>query len=102
MNPISEPVKTDTGNDETDNVSNVPATENNDTEEEMDETDNDNKEPPRDQEESRGDKTKVSEETPKMEEIIHVRRSERVRKQRYNIQPDDIGDDDDKTDQDYR
>ena len=31
----------------------------------------------------------------------HVRRSERVRKQRYNINPDDIGNNDDKNDQDY-
>ena len=32
----------------------------------------------------------------------HVRRSERVRKQRYNINPDDIGNNDDKDDQDYK
>ena len=36
-----------------------------------------------------------------MEETVHIRRSERVRRQRYNIHPDDIGNDDDKTDQDY-
>ena len=36
-----------------------------------------------------------------MTEIVHTRRSERIRKQRYNINPDDIGNDDDKTDQDY-
>ena len=36
-----------------------------------------------------------------MTEIVHTRRSERMRKQRYNIHPDDIGNDDDKTDQDY-
>ena len=34
-------------------------------------------------------------------ENIHIRRSERVRKQRYNINPDDIGNDDDEDDQDY-
>ena len=33
--------------------------------------------------------------------MVHIRRSERVRRQRYNIHPDDIGNDDDKTDQDY-
>ena len=36
-----------------------------------------------------------------MEEMVHIRRSEGVRRQRYNIHPDDIGNDDDKTDQDY-
>ena len=92
----------DTGNDETNDVSIVPSTENNDTKEEVDETDNDNKEPPSKQEESGEDKTKVVKENPKMEESRHVRRSERVRKQRYDIQPDEIGDDDDKTDQDYK
>ena len=93
--------ETNTGNDDTDNVSNVRSTENNDTKEEIDEADDGNKEPPRDQEEIRENEIKISEETPKMEEIVHIRRSERVRKQRYNIHPDDIGNDDDKTDQDY-
>ena len=37
-----------------------------------------------------------------MTEIVHTRRSERIRKQRYDIQPEEIGDDDDKTDQDYK
>ena len=32
---------------------------------------------------------------------VHTRRSERVRKQRYNINPDDIGNNDDEDDQDY-
>ena len=67
----------------------------------MDEPYNDN-EPSSDQEESREDKNKVAEEAPTTETIRHVRRSERVRKQRYDIQPDEIGDNDDRTDQDYR
>ena len=33
---------------------------------------------------------------------IHTRRSERIRKQRYNINHDDIGNDDDKDDHDYK
>ena len=40
-------------------------------------------------------------ESPEMTGNIHVRRSERVRKQRYNINPDDIGNNDDEDDQDY-
>ena len=38
----------------------------------------------------------------KKEESRHVRRSERIHKQRYDIQPEEIGDCDDKTDQDYK
>ena len=44
---------------------------------------------------------KTNKESPKTLENIQTRRSERVRKQRYNIHPDDIGNDDDETDQDY-
>ena len=33
---------------------------------------------------------------------VTVRRSERVRKQRYNIHPDDIGNNDDKDDENYK
>ena len=40
-------------------------------------------------------------ESPETMENIHTRRSERVRKQRYNINPDDIGNDDDENNQDY-
>ena len=40
-------------------------------------------------------------ESPETMENIHIRRSERVRKQRYNINPDDIGNNDDEDDQDY-
>ena len=87
-----------TGNDETNNVSNVQSAENNDMMEKI--NDDGNKEPPRDQE-TRENETKISEENPKMTEIVHTRRSERIRKQRYNIHPDDIGNDDDETDQDY-
>ena len=44
---------------------------------------------------------KTNKESPKMLENIQTRRSERVWKQRYNIHPDDIGNDDDETDQYY-
>ena len=33
---------------------------------------------------------------------VTVRRSERVRKQRYNIHPDDIGNNDDEDDENYK
>ena len=33
---------------------------------------------------------------------VTVRRSERVRKQRYNIHPDDIGNNDDEKDENYK
>ena len=36
-----------------------------------------------------------------MEGKVQIRRSERVRKQRYNLHSDDIGNDDDKSDRDY-
>ena len=62
--------------------------------------DDGNKKPPREQEEPREKETTISEENPKMEETVHIRRPERICKQRYNIHPDDIGNDDDKTDQD--
>ena len=45
------------------------------------------------------EKVGVGEENPKMEEVILTRRSERVR--RYSIHPDDIGNNDDKSDKDY-
>ena len=84
-----------TGNDKTTNISNEWTTENNNTK------DDGEKKPPRGQEIAREKEATVGEENPKMEEMIHTRRSERVRRQRYNIHPDDIGNDDDKSDQDY-
>ena len=57
---------------------------------------------PSEQKESGKDNLRSDKENPKLEESRHVRRSEWVRKQRYDIQPEEIGDDDDKTDQDYK
>ena len=77
---------TETGNDE------------NDTE--GDETDND--ETKDDGEEMTGkEEAKIEDKNCNMEEKIQIRRSERVRKQRYKLNSDDIGDDDNKSDEDY-
>ena len=92
----------ETENDETNDVSSVPTTENDDTKEGIDETNNDIEELPSEQRESREDKVIDVKEYPNKEESGHVRTSERVHKQRYNIQPEEIGDCDDKTDQDYK
>ena len=102
MNSISVTDKAETENDKTDDVSCVPTSENDDTKEEIDETNNDVEELPSRQGESREDKTIDDKEYPSGEENRHVRRSERIHKQRYDIQPEEIGDCDDKTDQDYK
>ena len=47
------------------------------------------------------EEAKVGDKNCNMEEKVHIRRSERVCKQRYNLHSDDIGNDDDKSDQDY-
>ena len=97
--------ETDTGNDEigienneTNSVPKIQSTENPDMKEDIDK--DGNKVSSRNQE-TIDKENKTNKESPKMLENIQTRRLERVRKQRYNIHPDDIGNDDDENDQDY-
>ena len=83
-------------NNETTDISNEWTSENSNTKDDGD------RKPPRGQDLARGkEEVDVGEENPKMEEVIHRRKSERVHRQRYSIHPDDIGNNDDKSDQDY-
>ena len=96
---------TDTGNDENNTEENE--TDNNDIRGEetnsiSNECMNDKKDDEDDGEEITSKaKAKVEDKNCNMEEKVQIRRSERVRKQRYNPHSDDIGNDDDKSDQDY-
>ena len=58
-------------------------------------------EPPNELNDPEEEKPKDDKETNDMEESKNVRRSERIRKQRYDIKPEEIGECDDKNDQDY-
>ena len=85
-------------NNETNSVPKIQSTENPDMKEDIDK---DGIKVSSRNQETIDKENKTNTESPKTMENIHTRRSERVRKQRYNIHPDDIGNDDDETDQDY-
>ena len=92
---------TDTGNDENDTEGNE--TDNNDIRgEETNSISNECMNDKKDDEDD-GEEITSKEEAKNcnMEEKVQIRRSKRVRKQRYNLHSDDIGNDDDKSDQDY-
>ena len=93
---------TDTGNDENDTEEDE--TSNNDIR--IEETDGISNECMSDKkDDGKGiaskEEAKVGDKNCNMEEKVQIRRSERVRKQRYNVHSDDIGNDDNKSDQDY-
>ena len=88
---------TDTGGDEDDADGNEI-----DDEDDADRNEIDDEEIKDDGEEINGkEEANVENKNCNTEGIVQLRRSERVRKQRYELNPDDIGDDDSKSDADY-
>ena len=75
---------------------------NDDTKDGTDETNNEYAELLNEQDGSKEDKTKDDKELNKKEDIRHVRRSIRKRTQRFEIKPEEIGECNDKNDQDYK
>ena len=94
--------KTEIENDETDNVIIETITETNDTKNGTDEANDEDAELLNEKGVLEEDKTEDDKESNKKEDIRHVRRSVRKRTQRFEITPEEIGECDDKNDQDYK
>ena len=94
--------KTEIENDETDNVIIETITETNDTKNGSDEANDEDAELLNEKGVLEEDKTEDDKESNKKEDIRHVRRSVRQRTQRFEIKPEEIGECDDKNDQDYK